>query len=277
MNFHTDADSDFINKVGAHVLQHPELVGLKFGVSAQYKQITIDADSFHVLSLVHRIFLTYKDEQTKEIKDSAKDSKKNNKDSAKDSPKDSSKVSYANLASKIKTTPSSSYDKKQADTNKKSSKSSAKSVDSTGKSSPVVVKKPIHPDLIANRLIARTIGMKGCFMREIQDSIGSNNVQRISVGDKPGNYFYTIYASSQQIADDTYIALQKHEFDIIRECITHTHPSQSDSDSDSDSDTPNRDNTDDVKVSDYLPSKPTKIYPPGTSWVDMMDDDDDYE
>jgi hypothetical protein len=262
LSFNTDANTDFVKKVTVYVNDHPELVGLKFIVERKGSNITIASDSFHTISLVHRIFLTYK-EETKEI---TKETKENNK------------VSYAALASSA-TAPStkstSSSNSKYAAT-PSSKKTSAKKVDSTGKSSPVVVKKPIHPDIVANRLIARTIGNKGCFMREIQDAIGSQHVQRISVGDKPGNYVYTIYASSQQIADDTYLALQKHEFDIIKECIPHTASQQEeDTESDNDDSTLQTTDVDDVKVSDYQPPKPAKVYPPGTSWVDMMDDDED--
>ena len=256
LSFNTDANTDFVKKVTIYVNDHPELVGLKFIVERKGSNITIASDSFHTISLVHRIFLTYK-EETKEI---TKETKENNK------------VSYAALASSATSTKStSSSNSKPAASNKKSS---ANKVDSTGKSSPVVVKKPIHPDIVANRLIARTIGNKGCFMREIQDAIGSQHVQRISVGDKPGNYVYTIYASSQQIADDTYLALQKHEFDIIKECIPHTSSQQEDeTESETDNSTLQTTDVDDVKVSDY---KPAKVYPPGTSWADMMEDDDDY-
>lgn len=266
LTFNTLAVDASLAAICKFVLQHPELDGLKFTVSSKKEQITIAADSFHVISLVHRIFLSYKDEQPKHTKNTTK---------VVDAPmetiheiaKETAKVSYANLASKIKTSPSSSSNSKPA-VNSSTKKSSAKKVDSTGKSSPVVIKKPIHPDIVANRLIARTIGNKGCFMREIQDKMGATNVQRISVGDKVDNYFYTIYASSQQWADDTYVELQKHEFDIIKECIR---PSKDDLNSSVDSSVDTDDCDDDLPVA----NKPEKVYPPGTSWADMMDDDDE--
>ena len=131
----------------------------------------------------------------------------------------------------------------------------------------VVVKKPIHPDIVANNLIARTIGKQGCFMRSIQEQFGVDKVQRISVGDKPGNYNYTLYTVSQQVADEVYIALQKHEFQVIKECIVPKKSTQQEQ---------LYDNTDSSDTDDDIPidTKPDKVYPPGTSWADMMEDDD---
>ncbi len=158
-------------------------------------------------------------------------------------------------------------DEKEFKSASKSSKRSKKSA-KPSTTNDVVVKKPIHPDIVANKLIARTIGKQGCFMRSIQEQFGVDKVQRISVGDKPGNYNYTLYTVSQQVADEVYLALQKHEFEVIKECIVPKKSTQQEQ---------LYDNTDSSDTDDDIPidTKPDKVYPPGTSWADMMEDEDD--
>lgn len=264
------------------VVNHTSLAAYAFKLYQKGTDLIVRADDFPTIYKVHTVIVDlFPNDELVDNDFPEREITKRNASGASASkntsnPVDSSKKSYAQRASSTSqsadTRPSGYSSAKSSSSSRTKSggdshkDSKSKKVDSTGKSSPVVVKKPIHPDIVSHKLIARTIGNRGCFMRDIQDKMGANNVQRISVGDKVDNYFYTIYASSQQWADDTYVALQKHEFDIIKECIPSYQPHPHDSDSDSDTEPLD----DDFPISD----KPDKVYPPGTSWADMLDDDD---
>jgi hypothetical protein len=252
---------DSFDKAVETIKRHTELINDVFQVYQSGNDVVIRTDSFETISKVHRIILVFPLSTTPSTDDEKHTTKS---------------TSYANLMKSTPVQKDESKDKSRKPSKPVQKQQSSSKVDSTGKSSPVVVKKPIHPDIVSSGLIARTIGSRGCFMREIQEQ--SKDVQRISVGDKPGNYVYTIYASNQKAVDDTYLLLQKHEFDVIKECLPQRSSSLNTS-IDSEFDDERKVHTEnDEKPRNSSPSKPPrppKVYPPGTSWVDMMDDDDD--
>jgi hypothetical protein len=76
-------------------------------------------------------------------------------------------------------------------------------------------KYPIHPDIVSQRLISRTIGRSGCFINEIQSKVSQNGSVHIHVGDKKDNYFYTITALDTKQVENAYELLQKNEFAVL--------------------------------------------------------------
>jgi hypothetical protein len=76
-------------------------------------------------------------------------------------------------------------------------------------------KYPIHPDIVSQRLISRTIGRSGCFINEIQSKVCQDGSVRIHVGDKKDNYFYTITALDTKQVENAYELLQKNEFAVL--------------------------------------------------------------
>lgn len=76
-----------------------------------------------------------------------------------------------------------------------------------------VGKYPIHPDIVSQRLISRTIGRRGCLISEIE---GKCNV-RIHVGDKPSDYNYSITGTECDSIETAYELLQKNEYSVLYE------------------------------------------------------------
>lgn len=86
-----------------------------------------------------------------------------------------------------------------------------------------VGKYPIHPDIVSQRLISRTIGRRGCLISEIE---GKCSV-RIHVGDKPSDYNYSITGTDSDSIETAYELLQKNEYSVLYETSKQNKQSES--------------------------------------------------